>query len=61
MKFLTKRFLLSVAGMIAFTWLANEDKLTAEWYTLGILGCIAGNHAQDLIAAWRGNAVSRVP
>lgn len=53
MKFLTKRFLLSVAAMVAFTWLCDNGKLTGDTYVLGMLGAIAGNHAQDLIAAYR--------
>lgn len=61
MKFLTKRFLLSIGAMAAFTWLCSLGKLAGEPYVLGMLGAIAGNHAQDLIAAWRGNAISRAP
>ena len=45
--------------MVAFTWLCSNGKLTGDTYVLGMLGAIAGNHAQDLIAAWRGNAVPR--
>ncbi len=58
-KFITKRFFLSLGSMVAFTWLCSTGKLTGDTYVLGMLGAIAGNHAQDLIAAWRGNAVPR--
>lgn len=56
MKFLTKRFVLSVGAMGATVWLMFTGHMTAEWYGLTMLGCIAGHHAEDLIKAWRGNA-----
>lgn len=54
-KFATKRFFLTVGSMIAFTTLIYQGRLHDEWYVIGMLGAIAGNHAEDLLKAWKGS------
>ena len=55
MKFCTKRFIFSAAGILIATALLCFGKLSGECWVYAFAVSLAGHHAEDIAKAIRGN------
>lgn len=53
-RFGTKRFVFSAVGLALATWLCYVGKLSGQEWVYALVCIIAGHHAEDIVARWRG-------
>jgi hypothetical protein len=58
-RFTTKRFLFSAVGLGLATYLCLAGKLSGQEWVYALLSIIAGHHAEDIVARWRGTGAQQ--